>query len=336
MMFANYIDAFFADFFSDFLALQTPCKGAADSLNKLLAEKFIQRPHGDLARWLSAYERLPDMAEVTSDFTQAAITFNSTHICSADAVALEQGLRGLMPWRKGPFAFFHTQVDCEWRSDFKYQRIRPYLSSLKKRRILDVGCGSGYHIWRMLGDGAEQVVGVDPSMLFLVQFQAAKKYAQAALKQQQAHFLPITLEQLPVAINQFDTVLSMGVLYHRADPIGHLQDLKARLRKGGELLLETLVIDGSLGEVLTPENRYAKMRNVWFIPSVPTLLLWCRRAGFTQAKLVDLSVTTNEEQRRTDWMPYQSLADFLQPDNPQLTLEGYPAPLRASIVAYCD
>ena len=56
----------------------------------------------------------------------------------------------------------------------------------------------------------------------------------------------------------------MGVLYHRRSPIDHLLELKGCLQTGGELVLETLVIDGGLGEVLVPENRYAKMRNVWF------------------------------------------------------------------------
>ncbi len=332
-MYSEYIDLFFADFFAHFLSQEPAYQNASASLNQLLADKFTHRPHGDLERWLKAYERLPEISKVQLDLTQSAISFSADKLSTQEDDALMQGLQGLIPWRKGPFNFFHHQVDAEWRSDFKYQRIRPYLSSLKNRRILDVGCGSGYHIWRMLGDGARQVLGVDPSMLFLLQFQAAKKYAKSALKTQQAHFLPITLEQLPNAINEFDSVFSMGVLYHRTDPIGHLQALKSRLRKGGELLLETLVIDGALGEVLTPENRYAQMRNVWFIPSVPTLLLWCRRAGFAHAELVDLSQTSSDEQRRTDWMSYQSLADFLDPNNPQQTIEGYPAPLRASIVA---
>ena len=81
-------------------------------------------------------------------------------------------------------------------------------------------------------------------------------------------------------------------------------------------MLETLVIDGALGQVLMPEDRYAMMRNVWFLPSPDTLLLWLRRAGFRNARVVDMAATTTEEQRQTEWMTFNSLADFLDPDNP--------------------
>ena len=46
---------------------------------------------------------------------------------------------------------------------------------LKDRTILDVGCGSGYHMWRMVGEGAKMVVGIDPTELFLCQFEAVRK-----------------------------------------------------------------------------------------------------------------------------------------------------------------
>ncbi len=110
-------------------------------------------------------------------------------------------------------------------------------------------------------------------------------------------------------------------------------ELKDCLVQGGELVLETLVIEGDAQQVLVPEDRYAQMRNVWFLPSVATLSLWLRRAGFTEVRCVDVSTTSTEEQRSTDWMRYQSLAEFLHPDNPSLTIEGLPAPKRAVMIA---
>ena len=109
--------------------------------------------------------------------------------------------------------------------------------------------------------------------------------------------------------------------------------LKDCLVKGGELVLETLVIEGDQQQVLVPEDRYAQMRNVWFLPSVPALELWLRRAGFSDVRCVDVSVTTVEEQRGTEWMKYQSLSDFLDPEDHSKTIEGLPAPMRAVIVA---
>lgn len=329
--------AWFSQFFNDFLARLTAINPElAHEVEATLKHKLLDKTHGDFERWLTALNGLPEIKDVAPEFNQSRVSFASDRISPEQSQQIEQSLKGLMPWRKGPFQFFNTHIDTEWRSDFKWSRVCPHLSSLKNRRVLDVGCGSGYHMWRMLGEGASEVIGVDPSILFLMQFQAAKKYAQAQLIKQQANIdlLPITLEQLPSSMSEFDTVFSMGILYHRVDPIGHLQDLKARLRKGGELLLETLVVEGDRNQVLMPESRYAQMRNVWFIPSVDALLLWCKRAGFKEAKLVDINRTSLEEQRSTEWMQYQSLSDFLNPDDASQTIEGYPAPLRASILAF--
>ena len=63
------------------------------------------------------------------------------------------------------------------------------------------------------------------------------------------------------------------------------------------------------------------------------MLAWLRRCGFVDARVVDVSTTTTAEQRRTDWMRFESLAESLDPENPQLTVEGYPAPRRAVFVA---
>lgn len=98
-------------------------------------------------------------------------------------------------------------------------------------------------------------------------------------------------------------------------------------------MLETLVIEGDVNQVLLPEDRYAKMRNVWFIPSADAICHWLTRCGYRNVKLVDVNVTSLEEQRSTEWMQYESLKDFLDPENPSITVEGYPAPTRAVFTA---
>ena len=205
----------------------------------------------------------------------------------------------------------------------------PALQREPPKRVLDVGCGNGYYMWRMLGAGAGTVIGVDPNWLFLNQFLAVKNYLPDAA----AWHLPLALEELPTKLEGFDTVFSMGVLYHRRSPIDHLLDLKDTLLRGGELVLETLVVEGDAQQVLVPEDRYAMMRNVWFLPSVPALELWLRRAGFVDVRCVDVSTTSVEEQRATDWMRFQSLPDFLDPADHSRTVEGLPAPTRAVLLA---
>jgi tRNA (mo5U34)-methyltransferase len=234
-----------------------------------------------------------------------------------------------MPWRKGPFRFFDIDIDAEWRCDLKWDRIANHLSDLRGRHVLDVGSGNGYYGWRMKAAGAATVAGIDPSWLSVVQHLAVNRYIQDP-----SHtVLPFTLESLPPNLGIFDTVFSMGVLYHRRSPLDHLAELRGALRPGGELVLETLVIQGQVGESLVPIGRYARMNNVWFLPTVPTLMQWLEKMGFENIRLVDQSTTSTDEQRPSDWKPGQSLADYLNPEDPSRTIEGHPAPIRALILA---
>ncbi|KPX49906.1 tRNA -methyltransferase [Pseudomonas syringae pv. helianthi] len=302
----------------------TPLAEWANGLQAQLDTKMA-KGHGDLQRWQSALDALPDLQPervvLTDSFTLEASCNGETR------TVLRNALLGLSPWRKGPFNVFGVHIDTEWRSDWKWSRVSPHLD-LKGKRVLDVGCGNGYYQWRMLGAGADSVIGVDPNWLFFCQFQAMQRY----LPDLPAWHLPFALEDLPANLEGFDTVFSMGVLYHRKSPIDHLLALKDCLVKGGELVMETLVVPGDVHQVLVPEDRYAQMRNVWFLPSVPALELWMRRAGFTDVRCVDVSHTTVEEQRSTEWMRFQSLSDYLDPADHSKTVEGLPAPMRAVIV----
>jgi len=302
----------------------------ATQIRQQLAQRFDETPHGDVPRWQSALNLLPPLPKVQTILDVPAVTLRAGQTLTKEESAdLETGLRGLMPWRKGPFDFFGTAIDTEWRSDWKWDRVAPFLADLHGRRVLDVGCGSGYHCWRMHGAGAARVIGIDPGLLFLFQFLAVKNY----LNDVPVDLLPLRIEDLPSKLEAFDTTFSMGVLYHRRSPLDHLLELKDTLRAGGELVLETLVIEGPEGASLMPEDRYGQMRNVWFLPSCATLLRWLGRCGFVNARVVDVTATSTEEQRSTDWMRFNSLKDFLDPDDPSRTVEGYPGPLRATLIA---
>jgi tRNA (mo5U34)-methyltransferase len=307
----------------------TPLAEWANGLQAQLDAK-MDKSHGDLERWQGALDALPLLTPTRIDLAESfTLALDNDYDCDADTVAqLRTALMGLSPWRKGPFDVFGVHIDTEWRSDWKWSRVSPHLN-LQGKRVLDVGCGNGYYQWRMLGAGADSVIGVDPNWLFFCQFQAMQRF----LPDLPAWHLPFTLEDLPANLEGFDTVFSMGVLYHRRSPIDHLLALKDCLVKGGELVLETLVVEGDVQQVLVPEDRYAQMRNVWFLPSVPALELWLRRAGFVDVHCVDVSTTTVEEQRGTEWMRFNSLSDYLDPADHSRTVEGLPAPMRAVIMA---
>ena len=243
---------------------------------------------------------------------------------AAGRARLADALQGLSPWRKGPFRLFGVHIDAEWRSDLKWGRIQPHID-LEGAHVLDVGCGNGYYGWRMLEAGAASVTGIDPSLLFVLQHAAVAYYAD----EPRNLVLPLGLEDIEPE-RAYDVVLSMGVVYHRRDPAAHVRALARHAHRDAVVVLESLVVDGGLIE---PRGRYARMRNVHVIPDVPTLAGWLRAAGFATVRLVHRSVTTVAEQRATRWMAYQSLADALDPADPTRTVEGYPAPERAVMIA---
>jgi tRNA (mo5U34)-methyltransferase len=308
----------------------------AKILPQQLKQGFDQTQHGDLARWQALVDSVP-----YTPTTQRVLNADTVQIgCADDLVThcrgefirperLQCQLKVLHPWRKGPYNLFGIHIDTEWRSDWKWNRLKDHIAPLEHRLVLDVGCGNGYHCWRMLGAGAKTVIGIDPMLLNVMQFQLVRKlYGEAPI-----YVLPLGIEDVPYGLKAFDTVFSMGVLYHRRSPIDHLMELRDCLQPGGELVLETLIIDGGLGQVLLPEDRYARMRNVWFLPSCDTLISWLKRCGFKNIRLVDVTVTSIEEQRTTEWMTFHSLKDFLDADSLQLTCEGLPAPKRAIVIA---
>ncbi|MGU9865697.1 MULTISPECIES: tRNA 5-methoxyuridine(34)/uridine 5-oxyacetic acid(34) synthase CmoB [Kluyvera] len=285
--------------------------------------------HGLFKQWSNAVEFLPEIQPWKLDLLHSVTAESETPLSEGQVKRIDTLLRHLMPWRKGPFSLYGVNIDTEWRSDWKWERVLPHLSDLSGRTILDVGCGSGYHLWRMIGAGAHMAVGIDPTHLFLCQFEAVRKLLG---NDQRAHLLPLGIEQLP-ALKAFDTVFSMGVLYHRRSPLEHIWQLKDQLVSEGELVLETLVVEGDENTVLVPGDRYAQMRNVYFIPSALALKNWMEKCGFVDVRIADMSVTSTDEQRRTEWMVTESLADFLDPNDPTKTVEGYPAPLRAVLIA---
>ncbi|MEE7626027.1 tRNA 5-methoxyuridine(34)/uridine 5-oxyacetic acid(34) synthase CmoB [Methylobacter sp. Wu8] len=302
----------------------------AKLLPQQLEQGFDQARHGNLAEWQALVDSVPVLPAAQRVLDTDAVQIGGSDDLSATAKnQLESQLKALHPWRKGPYNLFGIHVDTEWRSDWKWNRLKDHIAPLEHRLVLDVGCGNGYHCWRMLGAGAKTVVGIDPMMLNVMQFQLVRKlYGEAPV-----YVLPMGIEDMPYGLKAFDTVFSMGVLYHRRSPIDHLMELRDCLQPGGELVLETLVIDGGLGQVLLPEDRYARMRNVWFLPSCDTLVSWLKRCGFKNIRVVDVTVTSIEEQRTTEWMTFHSLKDFLDAENPQLTCEGLPAPKRAIVIA---
>ena len=280
-----------------------------DDLGPLLRQRMTGQTHGDWARWNQVIADLP--------------------AARGDSARLRELLMGLHPWRKGPLVLDAIEIDTEWRSDWKWARVKSAIAPLDGRNVLDVGSGNGYYALQMRKAGAATVIGVDPTLLFAMQFQAINVFEQDAA----IFILPCRLEETPPANKVFDTTFSMGVLYHQRDPLAHLHDLQATLRSGGQLVLETLYLPGDDLRTATPQDRYARMRNVWSLPTVPQLVAWLQETGYSDIEVVDTSITTTDEQRSTEWMSFESLQEALDPDDPSKTVEGWPAPRRVVVTA---
>lgn len=279
-------------------------------IEALIHLRLSRSGHGDFSEWQETLAQLQQLAPTES-------------------AEIRKLLLTLSPWRKGPFDVAGVHIDSEWRSDLKWARLENSIESLENRNVLDVGCGNGYYARQMSAAGARSVLGVDPTLLYVVQHLAVDQFAPLP----NVFVLPLRSDELPEDSRTFDTCFSMGVLYHQRSPLTHLRQLRGFLRKAGQLVLETLYIPGEESYACTPKDRYARMRNVWLLPTIAELETWLRRSGFKDVEVVDQSLTTVAEQRSTEWMSFDSLQQALDPDDPSKTIEGWPAPRRVVVIA---
>lgn len=236
----------------------------------------------------------------------------------------------LMPWRKGPFKISQTFIDSEWQSFIKYNLLEPHFD-IKDKIVGDIGCNNGYYLFRMQSHQPKKLVGFDPSAIIYSQFQFLNHFIKSSIV-----YELLGVEHIEYYEHKFDILFCLGVIYHRSDPIMMLKSIYKSLHRGGELILDTFMIDGEEDMVLTPRDRYSKIPNIYFIPTVNALKNWCYRAGFSRVDILYIKKTQLDEQRKTEWIDSQSLDHFLDPNDDTKTVEGYPAPKRVYIKAYRD
>lgn len=231
----------------------------------------------------------------------------------------------LKPWRKGPFQINDLFIDSEWQSFIKFNILKPYLN-LKDKIVADVGCNNGYYMFRMLDFEPKSITGFDPSVLCFLQFSFINHFVKSNI-----NYELLGVQDLPSYKTKFDTIFCLGVIYHRSDPIKMLKELRTSLNLGGEVFLDTMFIERDDEFVLSPKNRYSKIPNIYFVPSIKALQNWCERAKFNNFEILAIKDTDLNEQRKTMWIEGESLNNFLDPNDPSLTIEGYPAPKRVYV-----
>lgn len=294
-----------------------------EGLHDQIKQAYEPGKNGHIPKWMEALSQLPSPGDQTQmDLSRAAIWDGTSEEMDVDI------WRSFHPWRKGPYQLGQMYLDTEWRSDWKWDRLLPHVQPLAGRTCLDVGCGNGYHLWRMIAEGARHAIGVDPFLLYVFQFHAIHRRFPLPNVQ----VLPVGVEALTSGM-EVDTVFSMGVLYHAKDPLDHLRTLRKATKPSGELVLETMIAPEERHPYLEINGRYARMRNIPGLPTERTLLEWVKTSGWISPRIVDVTVTTTEEQRSTEWMTFHSLKNYLDPEDSSKTVEGYPAPTRCVLIA---
>lgn len=296
-------------------------------LADLLAEKqaWINQEKKGFLRYRIPLRESGHLRATWCDFTQDVVHIGKpADITSSDRERLRTTLRRLMPWRKGPFSIFGIDIDAEWRSDRKWNRLLPELPDLSGKIVADIGSNNGYYMFRMVPHQPTMVLGFEPYVHHYFTFNLLNSFA--GLPNLQSTLLGI--EHLSLFPESFDVIFCMGILYHRPSPIGALQELLSALKPGGTLIVESQAIPGGEPVALFPEHTYAKVPGTWFVPTAICLQHWIQRAGFRDVRCFCEHAMSSDEQRRTPWMDFESYQDFIDKDNPGLTIEGYPAPRR--------
>ncbi|MGW8169841.1 MAG: tRNA 5-methoxyuridine(34)/uridine 5-oxyacetic acid(34) synthase CmoB [Sulfurovaceae bacterium] len=295
------------------------------NINSIRQERQKWLTYKDIAPLWQEINKLPDYE---AEYDLGNTVSISTHQLNEDQQNEINTLAlAMKPWRKGPFKINSLFIDTEWQSYIKYNLLEQYFN-LEDKVVGDIGCNNGYYLFRMLKHKPKKLVGFDPSALFYTQFSFINHFIKSDIT-----YELLGVEHLGIYEHKFDVLFCLGVLYHRSDPIATLKSLYKGLENGGELFLDTFMIDGEEEVALTPFERYSKIPNIYFIPTVNALKNWCYRAGFESVEILTIKITDKTEQRKTDWIDSQSLEDFLDPQNPNLTVEGYPAPKRIYIKA---
>ena len=266
-----------------------------------------------------------DIKNIKLEFDDFVSIGQSDDLTKSQKDTILDTAKALIPWRKGPFKIFDLEIDSEWQSNIKYNLIRPHFN-LKDKIVADIGCNNGYYMFRMLEDKPKRLIGFDPSPLTMLQFEFINHFAKTNIVYEK-----LGVEHLGIYNHKFDFIFMLGVLYHRPDPVGTLKLLRNALNKDGEVLIDTFMIDGEEEVALTPNKRYSKIPNIYFVPTIPALKNWLSRAGFIDLEVIAVTQTSSEEQRKTKWSFDQSLDDFLDPNDNTKTVEGYPAPKRVYI-----
>lgn len=298
-----------------------------DALARVRADKqrWLNQPKKGFLRYREPWEAVRHIRAAWHDFSGEVVRIGAPEELRGAELELVHGaLRSFMPWRKGPFSVFGIDIDAEWRSDRKWHRLLPEMPPLEGKLVADIGCNNGYYMFRMAPHQPRLVLGFEP----FVQHHYAFRFLNGLAGQEHLHSDLLGIEHLHLFPACFDVIFLLGIIYHRPSPLDALRDVLNALRPGGTLLLESQIIPGEGSVALFPATTYAKVPGTWFVPTATCLENWLRRTGYRDIRMFCQHPMSSAEQRRTEWMIFESYEDFIDKEHASLTIEGYPAPWR--------
>ncbi|MBN2508621.1 MAG: tRNA 5-methoxyuridine(34)/uridine 5-oxyacetic acid(34) synthase CmoB [Spirochaetales bacterium] len=293
------------------------------------AGKALNRDHNTC--WRAHLGGLKPHPETSVDFSGDTVRFGLPgQLAPEQSSLLVKALEDLRFWRKGPFEYFGTRVDAEWQSNIKWQRVCDLIGpDLRGKTVCDIGCNNLYYMYRMLEADPQLVIGIEPmEKYFFHHYLNSLYYVDPRL-----HFELMGIDDLDFFEGFFDVVFCMGILYHRRNPLLSLERMAAGMKKGALLVMETAGIPGDGPYCLFPHGRYMKAPGWWFLPTREALRNMLGRTGFSDVEFHGVFDSSIEEQRVTQWTTNESLAEFLDPEDPSKTVEGYPAAQRMYLSA---
>lgn len=301
-------------------------------IRRLLMEKeqWLAHPKKGILRYQKLFESLQHIRAQYIDLEHDTVEIGRREeLNDEDYRKVYKAMRDFMPWRKGPFRIFGIDIDAEWRSERKWNRVLPVLPDLEGKIIADIGCNNGYYMFRMAPSQPRWAIGFEPYLQHYYAFKTLNAFAN--LSSLQIELLGV--EHIALYEQCFDVVFLMGILYHRKSPVEMLQDIRTAMKPGATLIVESQAIPGEEPVALFPEKTYAKVPGTYFVPTANCVKNWLIRVGFEEVEIFFSHPMNSEEQRKTDWMTFESYADFIDPADPSRTIEGYPAPLRIFLKA---
>jgi tRNA (mo5U34)-methyltransferase len=297
------------------------------TIQALLQEKaqWLSQGKKGVERFRLPYESVQHIRAAQCDFSDDVVKIGGPgELSGQDREKVYKAMRDFMPWRKGPFNVFGIGIDAEWRSERKWNRILPELPDLQGKIVADIGCNNGYYMFRMAHFKPKLVVGFEPYLQHYFTFKTLNRFAGC----ENLFCELLGVEHIGLYKRSFEVVFLMGILYHRSSPVEVLREIRTAMKPGGILIVESQGIPGAEPVALFPEQRYAKVPGTYFVPTGACLANWLSRAGFTEVQVFFSHPMSGQEQRRTDWMVFESYEDFIDKTDPTLTKEGYPVPIR--------